>query len=151
MTRTWTCWPATSPFHDQAGPGGSTCCFSCGFACGPTGGRAGRDPSVACLILESTACRSPCATMTKTSTALTFRHITAKALERAKLTTAYALLERDLFRAHGRTAVRHLTDDERRQLARMGHDIGCPWENGYAGRLIHSRKVKPAAQVPLHQ
>ena len=62
-------------------------------------------------------------TMTK-PTSLTFRHITSKALERAKLTTAYALLERDLFRAHGPTAVRRLTDDERRQLARLGHDIG---------------------------
>ena len=61
--------------------------------------------------------------MTKPTT-LTFRHITSKALERAKLTTSYALLERDLFRAHGPTAVRHLTDDERRQLARLGHDIG---------------------------
>jgi hypothetical protein len=57
-------------------------------------------------------------------TALTFRHITSKALERAKLTTAYALLERDLFRAHGPTAVRHLTDDKRRQLARLEHDMG---------------------------
>ena len=46
--------------------------------------------------------------MTK-PTAATFRHITSKALERTKLTTLYALLERDLFRAHGRTAVRHLT------------------------------------------
>ena len=72
--------------------------------------------------------------MTKTSTALTFRHITAKALERAKLTTAYALLERDLFRAHGRTAVRHLTDNERRQLARMGHDLG--W-----------RRLRPVAAI----
>jgi putative transposase len=62
--------------------------------------------------------------MTKKSTALTFRHLTSKALERAKLTTAYALLERDLFRTHGPTAVRHLTDDVRRQLARLGHDIG---------------------------
>ena len=34
------------------------------------------------------------------------------------------LLERDVFRAHGSTAVRHLTDDDRRQLARLGHDIG---------------------------
>ena len=72
--------------------------------------------------------------MTKTSTALTFRHITAKALERAKLTTAYALLERDLFRAHGRTAVRHLTDNEHRQLARMGHDLG--W-----------RRLRPVAAI----
>ena len=64
------------------------------------------------------------AAMTKPAT-LTFRHITSKALERAKLTTSYALLERDLFRAHGPTAVRYLTDDERRQLARLlGHDIG---------------------------
>ena len=63
------------------------------------------------------------AAMTKPAT-LTFRHITSKALERAKHTTSYALLERDLFRAHGPTAVRHLTDDERRQLARLGHDIG---------------------------
>jgi hypothetical protein len=63
------------------------------------------------------------ATMTKPTT-LTFRHVPSKALERAKLTIAYTLLERDLFRAHGPTAVRHLTDDERRQLARLGHDIG---------------------------
>ena len=63
------------------------------------------------------------ATMTKPTT-LTIRHITSQALERAKLTTSYALLERDLFRTHGPTAVRHLTDDERRQLARLGHDIG---------------------------
>jgi len=59
-----------------------------------------------------------------TPTSVTFRHITSKALERAKLATACALLERDVFRTHGSTAVRHLTDDERRQLARLGHDIG---------------------------
>jgi len=59
-----------------------------------------------------------------TPTAVTFRHITSQALERAKLTTSYVLLEREVFRAHGPTAVRHLTDDERRQLARLGHDIG---------------------------
>ena len=41
--------------------------------------------------------------MTK-ATALTFRHITSKALERAKLTIAYVLQERDLFRTHGSTA-----------------------------------------------
>ena len=61
--------------------------------------------------------------MTK-PTALTCRHITSKALERAKLTIAYVLLERDLFRLRGSTAIRHLSDDERRQLARLGHDIG---------------------------
>ena len=57
--------------------------------------------------------------MTKPA-ALTFRHITSNALQRAKLTTSYALLERGLFRTHGPTAVRHLRDDERRQLARLG-------------------------------
>jgi putative transposase len=72
---------------------------------------------VACLLTLRAA-------MTTKSTALTFRHITSKALERAKLTIAYALLERDLFRAHRPTAARRLTDDERRQLARLGHDIG---------------------------
>ncbi len=59
-----------------------------------------------------------------TTTGLTFRHVTSQALERAKLTIAYVLMERDLFRKHGPTAVRHVVQDERRQLARLGHDIG---------------------------
>ncbi len=80
-------------------------------------------------LLGSRACVVACcstlrAAMTTKSTTLTFRHITSQALERAKLTIAYALLERDLFRTHGPSAVRRLTDDERRQLARLGHDIG---------------------------
>jgi transposase len=66
---------------------------------------------------------SRCPPMTK-STALKFRHLTSQSLQRAKLTIAYVLLERDLFRTHGPTAIRHLTDNDRRQLARLGHDIG---------------------------
>ncbi len=69
--------------------------------------------------------------MTK-PTAVTFRHITSKALERANLTIAYVLLERDLFRTHGSTAVRHLSDDERRQLARLEHDLGWGRLSGIA-------------------
>ena len=78
------------------------------------------------LILRGFFVLHPARRHDQKSTTLTFRHITSKALERAKLTIAYALWERDLFRAHGPTAVRYVPDDERRQLARMGHDIGWP-------------------------
>ena len=59
-----------------------------------------------------------------TSKTLNIRHITSQHLERTRRKLAYVLLERDLFRLHGPSAVRRLTDDVRRQLARLGHDIG---------------------------
>jgi putative transposase len=55
---------------------------------------------------------------------LSIRHLTSIHLDRAKMKLAYVLLERDLFQKYGPTATHHLTDDDRRQLARLGHDLG---------------------------
>jgi len=55
---------------------------------------------------------------------LSIRHLTSIHLDRAKMKLAYVLLERDLFQKYGPTAIQNLTDDDRRQLARLGHDLG---------------------------
>jgi len=59
-----------------------------------------------------------------TSKPQAIRHLTSQHLVRARKKLEYVLLERDLFRLHGASAVRNLTDDDRRQLARLGYDIG---------------------------
>lgn len=55
---------------------------------------------------------------------LNVRHLTSQQSERLKLKLAYVLLERDLYQTFGSHAIRYLTDDNRRQLARLGHDLG---------------------------
>ena len=58
---------------------------------------------------------------------LNVRHLTSQHTEQLKRKLAYVLLERDLFQMFGSDAIRYLTDDHRRQLARLGHDLG--WKN----------------------
>lgn len=41
--------------------------------------------------------------------------------QRAIARADYLVVERDLYRVHGPTAARHLTDDQRRQLAYLAH------------------------------
>ena len=74
-----------------------------------------------------------------TSKTLNIRHVTSQHLERARGKLAYVLLERDLFFRHGPTAVRHLTDNDRGQLARLGHDIG--WKHLFKIAVIASLRT----------
>ena len=74
-----------------------------------------------------------------TSKTLNLRHGTSQHLERTRRKLAYVLLERDLFRLHGPSAVWRLTDDDRRQLARLGHDIR--WKHLFKIAVIASLRT----------
>lgn len=58
------------------------------------------------------------------SATLTVRHLTNAKQQRASAAIAYLTAERDVFQRFGPFAARHLDDDDRRQLARLAHDLG---------------------------
>lgn len=57
-------------------------------------------------------------------TSLDVRHLTNQQLQRKEDALAFVACERDLYRRLGTNAGSRLHDDDRRRLARLGHDVG---------------------------